>query len=323
VVLKGEVFQASGSRSVRLVLVVSQFVVLIALLVGLMGIYAQTRFALTEATGFDSERLLRVQMPDNCRGVFVDQVRALPGVAGGACASAQAIGISGREVSARLTDDRTTPFNVAPIDYGFFETYGVKPLAGALPTVASGADAVPADAPPSACYPSAAVVNATSAKALGFRDPRSLTGAVISLACGKDWRQVRVLGVVPDINYNLTRGPVPPTLYPVDRRQFVTLNVKIRAGQVAATVAAIDQAWPRSGQPHAIRRSFAADGLLRGYADVITQGKLLGVLAGVTAVIACLGVFALAAFTAERRTKEIGVRKVMGASGRQIALLLL
>jgi putative ABC transport system permease protein len=323
VVLKDGVFQATGARPVRQVLVVSQFVVLIALLVGLMGVYAQTRFALNEATGFDKERLLRVQIRDNCRSVFVDEVRALSGVASAACASSQAIGISGRAVSARLTDGRTTPFNIAPIDYGFFETYGVRPLAGALPTVASGADAVPADAPVSACYPRAAVVNAAAIKALGFRDARGLTGAVITLACGKAWAPVRVLGVMPDINYNLTRGPAPPTLYPVDRRQFVTLNVKIREGQVPATLAAIDRAWARTGQPFAIRRAFAADGLIRSYADVITQGELLGALAGVTAVIACLGVFALAAFTAERRTKEIGVRKAMGASSRQVALLLL
>ncbi len=322
-VLKDGLFQASGSRSVRLVLVVGQFVVLIALLVGLMGVYSQTRFALNEATGFDKEGLLRVQIPDNCRSGFVDRVRALPGVASAACSSAQAIGISGRLVSARLTDGRTTQFNIAPIDYGFFETYGSKPLAGALPSVASGADAVPTEAPPSTCYPRAAVVNAAAAPALGFRDASSMVGSVITLACGKAWAQVRVLGVMPNINYNLTRGPAAPTLYPVDRRQSVTLNVKIRPGQIPAAVAAIDQAWARSGQSHAIRRAFAADALLRSYADVISQGELLGALAGVTAVIACLGVFALAAFTAERRTKEIGVRKVMGATGRQIALLLL
>jgi putative ABC transport system permease protein len=322
-VLKDGLFRASGSRPVRLVLVVSQFVVLIALLIGLMGIYAQTRFALNEAAGFDKAGLLRVQIADNCRSGFVDQVRALPGVANAACSSGQAIGISGRLVAARRTDGRTAQFNVAPVDYGFFETYRIKPLAGVLPTAASGADAVPADAPPAACYPKAAVVNAAAVQALGFRDPRGMTGAVITLACGRAWSQVRVLGVMPDINYNLTRGPAAPTLYPVDRRQFVTLNVKIRAGQVPATVAAIDQAWASSGQPHAIRRGFAADGLLRSYADVITQGELLGALAAVTAVIACLGVFALAAFTAERRTKEIGVRKVMGASSRQIAMLLL
>ena len=211
------------------------------------------------------------------------------------------------------------------IDYGFNESLLSVEGAGRPPAVhvANQADAVPADAPPSACCPRAAVVNATAVRALGYRDARSLTGAVVTLSCGKDWRQVRVLGVVPDINYNLTRGPAPPTLYPEDRRTFVTHNVKIRAGQVPATVAAIDRAWARSGQPFAIRRSFAGDSLLRGYADVITQGELLGALAGVTAVIACLGVFALAAFTAERRTKQIGVRKVMGASGPQIARLLL
>jgi putative ABC transport system permease protein len=322
-VLKDGLFQASGSRMVRLALVVGQFVVLIALLVGLMGVYAQTRFALNEALGFDKTGLLRVQIPNNCRSSFVDQVRALPGVASAACSSAQAIGISGRLVSARLADGRTTQFNIAPIDYGFFETYGVKPLAGALPSVASGADAMPAEAPPSACYPKAAVVNAAAVRALGSRDAGSLVGNVATLACGKTWVQVRVLGVVPNINYNLTRGPAAPTLYPIDRRQSVTLNIKIRPGQIPATVAAIDQAWTRSGQPFAIRRGFAADGLLRSYADVITQGELIGGLAAVTAVIACLGVFALAAFTAERRTKEIGVRKVMGASSRQIALLLL
>jgi putative ABC transport system permease protein len=322
-VLKDGLFQAAGSRSVRLVLVVGQFVVLIALLVGLMGVYAQTRFALNEATGFDKTGLLRVQIPNSCRSVFVDRVRALPGVASAACSSGQAIGISGRLVSARLTGGRTTQFNVAPIDYGFFETYGVRALAGSLPSLSSGADALPADAPPLACYPKAAVVNAAAVRSLGFRNAESMVGAVVTLACDKTWAQVRVLGVMPNINYNLTRGPTPPTLYPIDLRQAVTLNVKLRAGQVPAAVAAIDRAWAQSGQPFAIRRSFAADSLRRSYADVITQGQLLGALAGVTAVIACLGVFALAAFTAERRTKEIGVRKVMGATGRQIAMLLL
>jgi putative ABC transport system permease protein len=131
------------------------------------------------------------------------------------------------------------------------------------------------------------------------------------------------MGVVPDIAYNLTTGAVKPILYAVDPRQQQQLSLKLRPNQIPATLAAIDRAWARSAADRPIRRRFMDQYLQGVYADLISQGWLLGVLAGVAAFLAGLGLFGLAAFTTEQRTKEIGVRKAMGASTADILRLLL
>jgi putative ABC transport system permease protein len=100
--------------------------------------------------------------------------------------------------------------------------------------------------------------------------------------------------------------------------------VKIAPGHTLQTVTAIAGLWKQLGDPRPIRQRFIDDYLRTVvYAGVIRQGMILSALAGIAVFIGCLGMFALAAFTAERRTKEIGVRKAMGASSRDIVRLLL
>jgi putative ABC transport system permease protein len=322
-VLKDGLFQASGSKAVRQTLVIGQFVVLIGLLIGVIAVYAQTRFAMTAAIGLDKEQMLQIATT-NCRGAFVDQVRALPGVARSTCSSGLALGLGDINTNARRADGQIMFLGVAPIDYGFFETYGVKPLAGRLPSRGAGGDGLPANAPQTQCFPASAVVNASAVRAFRFASPQKMVGATISVSCGPNgWRSVRVMGVVPDIAYNLTTGAVKPILYAVDPRQQQQLSLKLRPNQIPATLAAIDRAWARSAADRPIRRRFMDQYLQGVYADLISQGWLLGVLAGVAAFLAGLGLFGLAAFTTEQRTKEIGVRKAMGASTADILRLLL
>jgi putative ABC transport system permease protein len=322
-VLKDSLFQTPGSAGVRRGLVVMQFAVLITLLLAVMTIYAQTRFAMNAAIGLDKEQMLTIQT-QGCRGAFVDKVRALPGVVRSACSNGLAVGMGDINTTARKPDGQLFFLGVAPIDYGFFEAYGVKPLAGRLPSRSHGGEGLPFDDKSGARFPAAAVVNLSAVHALGFARPDQAVGAVVPTGAGETtFVPVRIIGVVPDIAYNLTTGAVKPTVYPVVQPALGVLSVKLKANAIPATLKAIDKAWMQTAAPYPIRRRFIDEFLNRVYADLISQGWLIGALAGIAAFIACLGLFGLAAFTTEQRTKEIGVRKAMGASTTDVLGLLL
>jgi putative ABC transport system permease protein len=123
------------------------------------------------------------------------------------------------------------------------------------------------------------------------------------------------------------RDPVSPTIYPVgfgQRSPFSVLNVKLRGDRLPETLRAIDAAWRATGdRPGPISRRFFDQYVESLYVDTTRQGELLGAFAGTVIFLASLGLFGLAAFTAERRTKEIGVRKALGASRADILRLLL
>jgi putative ABC transport system permease protein len=174
--------------------------------------------------------------------------------------------------------------------------------------------------------PKNVVVNAALARALGYATPQDAVGKSVRLQSASTpprFDPVTIVGVVPDTQYDLTKGPSKPLVYVVLPRWSSLLNVKVRAGRIPETLTAIDRLWKELGDPRPISRRFTNDFLNVVYAPTIRQGWLVGGLSIVALFLSCLGLFGLAAFTAERRTKEIGVRKAMGASTPDILGLLL
>jgi putative ABC transport system permease protein len=131
-----------------------------------------------------------------------------------------------------------------------------------------------------------------------------------------------IVGVVPDLPMTV-RVATEPTFYFVSPAQSMFVNLRLTGKDMPGTVKALADTWKRTnaGQP------FSELGLgqtrMTQYMDLIIQGVTIAVCAGLAVLIACLGLFALSAFTTERRTKEIGVRKAMGANTRDVVLLLL
>jgi len=334
-VLKGGLPQTGGSNLVRQGLVTLQFAVLILLLLGVLVIQRQTRFAMSEATGVDKQGLMRISVAPPCRGPFADAVAKLPGVRSVVCASGNATGAGENNLSTIAPGGRLVLLDTASIDFGFMQQLGLRPLAGRLPSPDRGEDSVPFDPARNGCfafnsgkgsaYPASVFVNGTMVRAMGLSDPAQAIGASLRIHTGlQSVAAVRIAGVVPDFGFDLTHGPLKPTAYYVDPHCFYDLGVKIAPGHTLQTVTAIAGLWKQLGDPRPIRQRFIDDYLRTVvYAGVIRQGMILSALAGIAVFIGCLGMFALAAFTAERRTKEIGVRKAMGASSRDIVRLLL
>jgi putative ABC transport system permease protein len=334
VVLKGGLLAPPGGLAVREGLVISQFAVLIGLMVSAAVIAAQTHFAMNEGLKLQKDAVLMLdvsQPPDFtksisaprrllCREPFFDQIKSLPGVRGAACANAGAMDASLTLTSGKGPSGEEVGMILAPIDYGFFELYGVKPVAGRF--FSQPGDAVPQTVPPQ--DPRVVIVNETSARLLGFPSAGAAVGQIVKIGFGRgEMPSVQIVGVAPDVEINALRKETRARIYLLLPQGLNFMHVKLGGGRIAETVKAIDAAWRATGMPRPPRHRFVDQYLQTVYAHVIVQGLALVVLCAIALVIGCLGLFGLTAFTAERRTKEIGIRKTMGAGERDIVTLML
>ncbi|HTI66343.1 MAG TPA: FtsX-like permease family protein [Caulobacteraceae bacterium] len=329
--LKGGAAQVSGSPVARQALVVVQFAILVGLIVTAVTLYRQTRFSLVQGLGTVDTKLI-VTVFAACDGAFPKEVRKLPGVAGAVCSSTNALNAPNNSwlTNAQRRNGPRMTFTQDPVDFGFFELYGVKPLAGRLFERHHGEDGIVARDRNSAAMPSV-IVNETAARQLGFADPRAAVGQQML------WGRFRpkltprdgpvtaepstIVGVVPDMPVTV-RLAAEPTFYYVTSGLNV-LSIRLTGQDIPGTVKGIEATWRRTGAGQPLAETFMSQARLDLYLDLVIQGATLAICAGLAILIACLGLFALSAFTTERRTKEIGVRKAMGAETRQVVLLLL
>ena len=327
--LKGGVGQTGGAAWVREVLVVAQFSILISLIVITATIYRQTSFALQDALRLNADQVVRINTP--CTADFRQELAALPGVRAAACASDVAEGQGGSNTVVSQPGRTSVTLQLSAVDVGFFEMHGLKPLAGRFFMRDHGEDVrlERPDAGPDQ-QPSV-VLNESAARVLGYTSAAAAAGRPItwtrwSAGGGSTLppsRSSQVVGVVRDFTLGSIRTPISPTLYFIDRCCADYTVAKLDGRRLPEILPATDRLWRRLGHDRPIQRTFESQGVQALYHDIYTQGVAVAVCSGLAILIACVGLFALAAFTTERRTKEIGVRKAMGASTFDVVRLLL
>jgi putative ABC transport system permease protein len=327
-VLKGTLVQGATGGSVRRALVALQFAMLIGLGITAATIWRQTLFSLNNQLRVDGSSVLLID--DACAPsgkAFRERLATLPGVARAACANEEAIFNGGMIVSAQIQGRDATPMLSGVVDYGALELYGLRPLAGRFFDRNYGADGrlVDGDA---AGNPSI-VINETAMRKLGFTSPSQAVGQIVI------WNRRRwsanpipgtvgpseIVGVSPDFALNTRRETWPQILY-VDPSSFYVLSVRLTGSQIPEALTAIDAAWSQIMHT-SIRRRFLSQSLQDMYADIMLQGTAISLGAGLAGVIAALGLFGLSVHSAEQRTKEIGIRKAMGASRVDVLRMLL
>ena len=162
---------------------------------------------------------------------------------------------------------------------------------------------------------SSAIINETAMRALGFTEPSAAIGQEIqSTDPGFPERRHRVIGVVPDFPLGSVRNPVPASIFIIDPEMFNVMNVKLSGANLGETLRRLDAVWLEFVPERPMNRVFLDDRIAGLYLDVTREGLMFATFAAFAVAIGCLGLIGLSAYTAERRTKEIGIRKALGAS---------
>ena len=316
-----------GSGTLRTTLVVLQFAVSIGLAIAAMVVYQQIDFVRHLDLGFRRENIVTISAnrlsPQGMKS-FADAIARGPGIAGVTRSSITAFqGVGNGLIVQKPGDPQMfTPTHTA-VTPDYFQLYGIKILAGRGLSAGRGEDVFSYEGNLSA--PDAAkneghnvMVNAKMAQQLGF-EPSAILGRTFIF--GK--ARMKVIGVTADTLIEGARSPAGPMVYVYAPDQPQTFSIRIQPGHSAEAMAFIDRTshafLPNIPMPH----NFLDDSFERLYSADKKQGQMFAVFVAIAIVIACMGLFGLAAFTAGRRTKEIGIRKVFGARIRDVVFLLL
>ena len=330
-----------GTGRLRNVLVVVQFAVSIGLIICTLIVYNQTVFARTTDPGYQRDGLLIVE------GIIDPQVRPLRETLSREIARLEGVqDVAGTMMAPgegrQLFKMARLPGRADPVQLGFysvepnfFRTMRMDMVAGRPLSRSHGNDSVyvdidageeAVDRATSAIIARGynVVVNETAARRLGFADPAAAVGRQVSMPPFSEERgpgTATIVGVVEDARFRSLRDPVEPIAY-YDSGYYIWLAVRYDTARPEALRQSIEQVWRRLFPTVPFRAEHADERLAQFYESDEARGQTFASFSMLAVAIACLGLFGLAAFTAERRTKEIGIRKVFGATTRDIVQLL-
>ena len=311
-VLKGSF--GSGRRGVRLRqgLVVVQFALSIILIVGTLVVYRQLDFMQGQRLGFDEEHVLVLNLPSREAAENVETVKGAFAEQAGIGQATAASQVPGQPFGTwvmfpeALPEGETRDMYVVFTDFNYVETMGLEIVAGRDLSTAFGTDSA------------ATLINETGLERIGWTSEEAL-GKTIAFGNGQE---LTVVGVVRDYHHTAPKNPVEPILLTPVWPYYQNVAFRLQTSDVRGALAQAEQTWQQLFPEYAFDYFFLDARYDEQYQAEQQLGTLFSLFAGLAIVIACLGLFGLAAYVTAQRTKEIGVRKVLGASVAGIALLL-
>lgn len=325
-ILKTSASGQNGSGLLRTSLVVAQFAISIGLGIAALVVFRQIGYARNLDLGFNRNNIvvlgsaLEQTIAPSAADAFMQTLRANPAIAG--VARSSSVPFEGNESRSNAgVPGNPQQFTVRTINISpeFPAVYGMKLLAGRFLSRNRGVDIIAASNNPSGVNDGMNVlIDETAARMFGFT-PSEAIGAVITLGS----QHVTVAGVVQNALFGAAQRGQIATLYYSSLAGLDSFSIRVKGGRIPEALAFIDTTWHRFAPNVAIRRHFLDDSFDKLFTTDERQGTMFAVFVGIAIFIACLGLFGLAAFTAERRTKEIGIRKAFGARSRDIVRLLL
>jgi len=314
-VLKGRFRSTREGRMLRKGLVVFQFAVSIVLIAGTLIVSMQLDYLRSRDLGFDKEQVLVLDFRGDAEvqrqyEAVKEALAAHPAVLA-ATASDFTPGSGHGAITASVSlgngQTREDVFAYILIDYDFLDTYGIEVVAGR-----GFSRDFPTDAT------EAFLINEAAVARYGWSSPEEALGRRV-----RQWgRDGQIVGVVKDFHYESLHHAVAPLFMHVRPDWFRYLSLRIRAEEVHPTVAELEQIWQAIVPQRPFEFTFLDERFDRQYQADARFGRLFSYCTVLAILVACLGLFGLAAFTAEQRTTEVGVRKVLGATVPQLVLLM-
>lgn len=328
--------EPSGGRGgtwIREMLVVVQFTIAVAFMIATAIVFAQTRFMRNADVGFNRSGLLLIpstrnpQLNEVQRASFLNRAATVPGVVS-ITSSDAAPGdesfINSAGVGRPGLRGEHLSLNVTTTGTGFFSTYGARIAAGRDFIQNFGMDDLYANPTAPADRAANAILNMAALQTLGFSAPEQALGQRLDLDTPTGRQQLSVIGVVNNIRFHSPRGPVPGTVYLFKSREISNPVAAIRFSESAsgAREAQLHQLWRALAPEVPFQAITAEDNLAEYYAVDVQRSRVFTAATFVAVLISCLGLYGLASFGAARRTKEIGIRKALGATSRDIVKLI-
>jgi len=321
-VLKGKLSASKKGIQFRKILVVGQFTATVGLIIGSVIVSQQIRYMNNKELGFNMDQMLVIK-PAILTGwdsTFIDrtnnfkeELKALPGVKGVTTSWRVPGGELGRTFNIRRAGagdaERYTMRHIG-VDYDFMNVYRVKVLAGRNFT--------PQDHNADFGKLTNIIINQSAAKLVGFKSPEDAIGKSIMRGT-KKWD---VVGVVADYHQKSLRYPLEPILFMPAYSTNSSISVKVTASDLANTISSLKEKFEEFYSGNLFDYYFLDDKFNRQYSNEQLFEKVFGIFTAFAIFVACLGLFGLTMFSAIQRTKEIGVRKVLGASVSNIIVLL-
>ncbi len=310
-VLKGK--NSSNKSIFRTVLVVSQFTISIALIICMGIVYSQMEFLANKDLGYDKNRIVllpsNLEMRKNIESIK-SQLFENPNILNVASSrlvpSDMLLNSWGGQV---VGEDEPVPLSfrlaVDEVDYDFIKTYDIQLISGRNFSREFGTDDT-----------AAFIINEAAVKQLGWTPFEAINKKMIY---GN--REGKVIGVVNNFNFESLHNQIVPIILLLSKTGNSQFSVKISGNDIPATLEFLKKKWNEFRPDYPFEYTFLEDQLSELYTSEKRLGDVFGIFSLLAVVIACLGLFGLASFSAEQRTKEIGIRKVLGASISGIVIL--
>lgn len=313
--LKGRRGSVRHRHLLRKGLVVFQFSLSIALIAGTLIVFSQLDYMQNQNLGFDKEHLLAI---DFRRDAQIQQQEEVLKAAFAQHPAVEALAISGdipgtgnrhAGLSIEHADGSTTSgaWRFMNIDFAFADTYGLDVVAGR-----SFSRSFPTDST------QAVLINEAAVTELGLASPEDALGLQVTYSGG----EAQIIGVLRDFHLKSLQQAVEPTYVAIGPRYYRYFTLRLASSDVQQTLVDLEALW-QSHVPHRpFAYSFVDERFDRLYRTEVQFRHVVTLFAGLALLVACLGLLGLAALSIQQRTKEIGIRKTMGASVQQLVWLL-
>ncbi len=317
-VLKGKMISTTQGALLRKSLVVFQFAASLFLLIGTVIVYQQIQFMRKQSLGINIEQTLVVEPPiAKNDSIYLQQMTAfkqqlqsqtsIKNITVSTSIPGEAVNWNAGGIKLVGTDESTQKqYRVIGVDYDFMNAYGMKLIAGRIFSKDFGTDA------------SAVIFNRKGVEQLGFNKPEEAVGKRIDF-----WgEQYTIAGVTENFHQQSLREAYEPLIFRMIPNVQGYLSMKVNAGKAKESINFVKAQWSTFFPGSTFDYFFLDDHFNDQYNADQRFGQVFGLFTGLAILVACMGLFGLASFTTLQRTKEIGIRKVLGASVAGILNLL-
>ncbi|WP_026463562.1 ABC transporter permease [Adhaeribacter aquaticus] len=314
-VLKGTITKGKESLNLRSGLVVFQFFISIALIVSVTVVYQQLTYIQNKKVGYDKEQVLVVHdsyLLGSQEEVLRQKLLADPRVLNASISSYLPAGPTNSNNSVVLADNdasKSVNTNQFRVDYNYLPTLGIQLVTGRNFSKDFASDSL------------GLIINEAAVRAFGWNN--NILGREVSCFINNkgDKAVYKVIGVVKDFHFKSLHQRIGPLLLMLGDNGG-SIVVKAKTKDIAGLLTALKGEWTSFSKDTPLVYTFLDERFMQTYQKEKKIGYILSIFAGLTIFVACLGLFGLATFTAEQRTKEIGIRKVLGASLPNLVSLL-